>query len=564
MRSLRKPVIAGVLAAAAFAVIQSSSAGSQPREYVVLYKHGVSAAQGRHAVEAAGGRILSANSRIGVATVRSSDRHFIANALGQGALAGAASNRPIGHAPKAKTWQPQWSVERSGGGSHGHGHAPAPPSDDPLAGEQWDMRMIGATPTGSYRKQQGSHKVRVGILDTGVDASHPDIAPNFDHRLSRNFVTDIPAIDGPCEVANCHDPADVDQGGHGTHVAGTVGAALNGVGVAGVAPKIDLVNIRAGQDSGFFFLQPSVDALTYAGDHGIDVVNMSYYIDPWLYNCANNPADTPDQQQEQRTIVAATQRALDYARHHGVTLISALGNEDDDLGAPEPDDTSPDYGPVAPYERTIDNATCLSMPTEGRGVIGVSAVGPSKRKSFYSNYGTEQTDVSAPGGDSRDTLSPPSTNGRVLSSYPESALKEECVESPPLCTLNADGTPKTPLVVQSKDDPHVYWRWLQGTSMASPHAVGVAALIVAQYGHRDHRNGGLTLAPSKVEKILRRTATDTPCPDPRLFDYPEPASGDQYTAFCDGPASDNGFYGDGIVNALDAVSVRGHHGHHHH
>ena len=91
--------------------------------------------------------------------------------------------------------------------------------------------------------------------------------------------------------------ADVDEGGHGTHVAGTVGAALNGFGIAGVAPKVDLVNIRAGQDSGYFFLQPTVNALTYAGDHGIDVVNMSFYIDPWLYNCADNPARLAAEQQ---------------------------------------------------------------------------------------------------------------------------------------------------------------------------------------------------------------------------------------------------------------------------
>jgi hypothetical protein len=77
---------------------------------------------------------------------------------------------------------------------------------------------------------------------------------------------------------------------------------------------------------------------------------------------------------------------------------------------------------------------------------------------------------------------------------------------------------------------------------------------VSEYGHRDRRHGGLTLNPRKTEKILRRTATDTACPEPRLFDYPEPASGDQYTAFCDGPPSNNGFYGDGIVNALAAVS----------
>ena len=129
--------------------------------------------------------------------------------------------------------------------------------------------------------------VRVGILDTGVDGTHPDIAPNFDAALSRNFTTDIP-LDRRrrASTPSCVDPANEDDNGHGTHVAGTVGAALNGLGIAGVAPNVTIVNIRAGQDSGFFFLQPSVDALTYAADNGIDVVNMSYYIDPWLYNCA--------------------------------------------------------------------------------------------------------------------------------------------------------------------------------------------------------------------------------------------------------------------------------------
>ena len=75
----------------------------------------------------------------------------------------------------------------------------AAPKEDPFAGAQWDMKMIGATAQGSYRKQPGSKKVRVGIIDTGIDASHPDIAPNFDADLSRNFVTDMPDIDGPCE-----------------------------------------------------------------------------------------------------------------------------------------------------------------------------------------------------------------------------------------------------------------------------------------------------------------------------------------------------------------------------
>ena len=66
------------------------------------------------------------------------------------------------------------------------------------------MKQIGATATGSYKYGQQGQGVLVGILDTGVDGSHPDIAPNFDAALSRNFTTDVPtdangdAIDGPC------------------------------------------------------------------------------------------------------------------------------------------------------------------------------------------------------------------------------------------------------------------------------------------------------------------------------------------------------------------------------
>jgi subtilisin family serine protease len=175
----------------------------------------------------------------------------------------------------------------------------------------------------------------------------------------------------------------VDDNGHGTHVAGTIAAALNGLGIAGVAPGVTLVNIRAGQDSGYFFLQETVDALTYAGDIGVDVVNMSFYTDPWLYNCPNNPADSPEAQQEQRTIIVATQRAVIYARLHGVTLIAALGNEHTDLGNPTFDDTSPDYPPGAAYPRTVDN-TCVDVPAETLGVTSVSAVGPSTRKAYYS------------------------------------------------------------------------------------------------------------------------------------------------------------------------------------
>jgi lantibiotic leader peptide-processing serine protease len=193
------------------------------------------------------------------------------------------------------------------------------PDQEPLADKQWDMRMIDATPSGSYRVNQGRRGVMVGIMDTGIDGAHPDIRPNFNARLSRNFTVDIPLIDGPCEEdpdQSCNDPADVDEDGHGTHVAGLAAAALNGLGTAGVAPNVTLVNIRAGQDSGFFFLQATVDAMVYAGLVGIDVINMSFFTDPWLFNCLDNPADSPEEQLEQLTVRVATQRAINFARGH--------------------------------------------------------------------------------------------------------------------------------------------------------------------------------------------------------------------------------------------------------
>jgi lantibiotic leader peptide-processing serine protease len=552
MPSMRKPVLAGLLVAAAFGVAQTADAGGEAKEYVVLYERGVSAAQGREAVEDAGGRIVRVNTKIGLATVRSSEKDFAQEAGREDALVGAAPNRPIGQAPKnevargADVENPAFDGHRAK--SKRAGQPKAAPEADPFYGAQWDMRMIGATPEGSYARNQGSRAVRVGIIDTGIEGSHPDIAPNFNKSLSRNFTFDIPTapngevVDGPCaEEADqsCADGPDVDDHGHGTHVAGTIGAALNGIGMSGVAPKVELVNLRAGQDFGYFFLQPSVDALTYAGDQGIDVVNMSYYIDPWLYNCADNPADSPAEQAQQRLTIQATQRALNYARNRGVTLVAAEGNGFTDLGHPEFDDSSPDYPPVAgPRERIVNNS-CLTMPTEANGVIGITSVGPSKRKAFYSDYGVEQADLSAPGGDSRDPARPFPQN-KILAPFPKAAGAAELAD------------PATAASVVKEGDN--YWVWLQGTSMASPHAAGVAALAVAEYGKRDRKHGGLTLAPRRVEQILRRTAQNTPCPEPREFHYPEDATG-TYTATCEGSRDLNGFYGDGIVSASRVVGA---------
>ena len=229
--------------------------------------------------------------------------------------------------------------------------------------------MIGATPDGAWKKATG-RGVTVGVIDTGIDASHPDLARNFSSQLSRNFTMDIPSIDGPCEVATCIDPANVDDGGHGTHVAGTIGAARNGLGIGGVAPDATLVNVRAGQDSGYFFLYETVAALTYAGDAHLDVVNMSFYTDPWLYNCesaADYVVGTPtaDEIADQAFIRSTVLAALDYATDHGVTLVAAAGNGHTDSPSPlRFDATSPDY--PAGHRGRPDRHRQLPRPARAR------------------------------------------------------------------------------------------------------------------------------------------------------------------------------------------------------
>jgi subtilisin family serine protease len=543
------------------AVLPVVAAQGDEREFVVLYANGASPDAARAAIKAAGGTIVKENLAVGLATVRTRNPNFSTAVRQQGAVGGVARSKPIGFAPPLNRPNGRDEIERltqerandQGRAAPARADASKRPGSEPLASLQWDMQMIHATADGSYRKQLGSNKVLVGIIDTGVDGSHPDIKPNFNSSLSRNFTTDIESIDGPCADEpdhSCNDPADVDENGHGTHVAGTIGAALNGLGIGGIAPNVTLVNLRAGQDSGYFFLQETVDALTYAGDNGIDVVNMSYFIDPWLYNCAGNSADSADEQLEQRTILDATQRALDYARSHGVTLVAAAGNEHTDIGYPSLDTTSPDFPPGTAKSRTVDNS-CKTMPTEGNGVIAVSSVGPSGGKADYSNYGMEQTDVAAPGGYFRDFFGTPQFRQNanlILSAYPKSVGLAAGTIDP------TTGDPLNPAVLRDcSGSVCAYYQYIQGTSMASPHAAGVAALIVSEFGKKDKVHGGLTLAPETVKRILKESATDHACPDPRLVDYTIVGRPASWNAYCDGDEDYNGFYGSGIVDALGAV-----------
>jgi subtilisin family serine protease len=252
----------------------------------------------------------------------------------------------------------------------------------------------------AHEINSGSPAVVVGDIDTGLDYAHPDLAANVD------FANSVSCVGG---VPNTDPAAWMDVNGHGTHTAGTIAAAANGIGIVGVAPNVKIAGIKAGNDDGFFFPEAVICAFMWAGSHKLDVTNNSYYADPWLFNCHNDA--------EQRAIWQAEQRAIRWAMSQGVVVVAAQGNENIDLSKQNIDMTVPDYPPGSELEREVTNA-CVVIPVEVSGVVGVTADGAFMQKSYYSTYGVGVAQITAPGGDRRYQDPGDGSRGYVMSTYP--------------------------------------------------------------------------------------------------------------------------------------------------
>lgn len=366
-----------------------------------------------------GGTVVRRHAAIGVA---------VASGLSDSGAAAVAAGGQV-----ARDLELQWTptMEEMVGSVHelgairGDGHDPTSAALFPF---QWDMQIIDADDAWNAGFS-GNSNVVVAVLDSGIDPYHQDMAGLVDFGTSIAFV---PSVVGA--------PDWVDDRFHGTHVAGSI--VTNGIGSSGVAPHTRLMAVKVLNVNGSGSFANITAGIMHAADNGADIINMSLGV----------PGGIPKNLPGAGQLMAAINRAVNYANRAGVLVISAAGNSGIDMQ---------------------HSGNVAFTPCENGAGICISATGPTDGLASYSNFGTSAVNVAGPGGDVAVTGDP--FTAMVISPCSSFSVFFNC------------GTGMSYL-------------FAQGTSMATPHAAGVAALIDAQ------ANGGMNAG--QLKSRLQQSADD--------------------------------------------------------